>query len=65
MSREVDCDRCGEAIVFLRGDAGRWVPVDADTVGDGDTEYEPRSGHVDHRDSCVAGDVRRGDARGG
>jgi len=52
MSREVDCDRCGEAIVFLRGDAGRWVPVETDSVSDGDTEYEPRSGHVDHRENC-------------
>jgi hypothetical protein len=41
------------------------MPVDAETVSDGDTHYEPRSGHVSHGESCVAREQIRQDAKGG
>jgi hypothetical protein len=59
------CRDCGEPIVFMRTRLGKLIPVDADSVTDGDTEYEPRSGHVSHFDSCLAAEQVRQDARGG
>jgi hypothetical protein len=56
MSRElsdvVTCRECGEDIVFLRTASGRTMPVNADTVEPGDTDYE-HGRHVSHFSTCT------------
>lgn len=62
MSKEhtdiVSCRSCGEDIVFLRTAAGRPMPVNADTVEPGDTDYE-HGRHVSHFATCPAADQHR------
>jgi hypothetical protein len=57
MSREpsdsVPCSECGAALVFLRTVNGKLMPVNADTVEPGDTDYE-HGRHVSHFSTCTA-----------
>jgi hypothetical protein len=59
------CRDCGAPMVFLRGGPNRWIPVDEDSVTEGDEVFEPRSGHVPHVETCQAEEMRRRDAKGG
>lgn len=55
----VACRSCGQDIVFLRTASGKQMPVNADTVEPGDTEYE-HGRHVSHFSTCPhANDHRR------
>lgn len=54
----VSCKTCGADIVFLRTAAGRSMPVNADTVEPGDTDYEPGR-HVNHWGTCDRPDQHR------
>lgn len=45
------CRTCQAKIIFLETDAGRSMPVDADTVDIGDGIFDP-SKHVSHFSTC-------------
>jgi hypothetical protein len=45
------CRSCNAQIVFLMTAAGKQMPVNADTVEAGDTEYE-HGRHVSHFSTC-------------
>jgi hypothetical protein len=47
----VRCRSCGASIVWLNTDGGRNMPVNADTVQDGETLFVWRR-HVSHFASC-------------
>lgn len=47
----VSCRSCKADIVFLRTAAGKTMPVNADTVEPGDTEFE-YGRHVSHYSTC-------------
>jgi hypothetical protein len=51
----VACRSCGEDIVFLRTASGKMMPVNADTVEAGDTDYE-HGRHVSHFSTCTHSD---------
>jgi hypothetical protein len=49
------CRYCGDAIVWLQNERGKWVPVDPETVGDEQVQlYDPKANHVLHFDVCLA-----------
>lgn len=54
----VSCRSCKADIVFLRTPSGKTMPVNADTVEPGDTEYE-RGKHVSHFSTCSNADNHR------
>ena len=43
---------CRAQIIFLETDAGRKIPVDADTVKPEDTIFDADEGHVAHFSTC-------------
>ncbi len=47
-----ECRGCGASIYWLKTGGGKWMPVDAETVTEGDTLYEARSGHISHFATC-------------
>jgi hypothetical protein len=47
-----ECRSCGAEIVWVVTDSGKRIPVDAETATEGDTEFEPRAGHVSHFATC-------------
>jgi hypothetical protein len=47
----VSCRSCGADIVFLRTASGKTMPVNADTIEPGDTEFE-YGRHVSHFSTC-------------
>lgn len=53
------CKRCDENIVWLVTANGNKMPVDADTVQEGDEEFSQRDGHVSHFDTCPYADEFR------
>ena len=64
----IQCSACGENIVFLPTEAGRWMPVDADSVFDIEFEipdmdapmFDRRQGHMTHFATCPdAANMRR------
>jgi hypothetical protein len=46
-------DSCRARIVWLKTPAGKTMPVDADTVGPDDTEFDAAR-HVSHFKTCTA-----------
>ena len=59
------CDSCGASLIFLKTATGKWMPVDAETVSPDDAQYEPRSGHVSHWETCDDPARFRREGRGG
>lgn len=45
------CSSCGAKIIWFKTEAGRWMPVDADTVEAEDTELD-LSRHESHFAKC-------------
>ena len=45
------CRTCHADIVWLKTEAGKNMPVDADTVDEGDTEFDNER-HVSHFATC-------------
>lgn len=45
------CRSCGASIVWLLTGSNRAMPVNADTVAEGDTRYQPQK-HVSHFATC-------------
>lgn len=54
-----ECRSCGEEIVFLKTSSGKSIPVNVDTVTEGDTQFEPRAGHISHFATCKDADKWR------
>ncbi len=53
------CKKCETPIVFLKTVNDQFIPVDATTVKDGDTEYDHKR-HVAHFATCkFAADFRK------
>lgn len=46
------CRRCPAKIVFLYTKNQKAIPVDADTVKEGDVEFDAAKGHVTHFQTC-------------
>lgn len=46
------CRGCGAEIVWLKTQKGKNMPVDAETVTDGDAIYD-RNIHTSHFDTCT------------
>jgi hypothetical protein len=42
------CRSCQAPVVWLETNTGERIPVDAETVTEGDELFEPRSGHGSH-----------------
>jgi hypothetical protein len=59
------CRSCGAEIVWLTTSGGKRLPVNAETASPGDTEFEPRSGHIAHVADCPQADLWKKDAKGG
>jgi len=47
----VHCQKCNAEMVWLRTKTGKAMPVDADTVREGDTDYDHIK-HVSHFATC-------------
>ena len=59
--KTVPCRSCGEYIVFLPTKSGKQMPVDAESVTEGDSEFDA-STHVSHFSTCPdAGKFRKRD----
>lgn len=52
------CRSCRAQIIWFKTEAGRNMPVDADTVEPEDDEYEPPR-HVSHFSTCPNADEHR------
>lgn len=50
-TRPVRCRECDEYIVFLPTSTGKTMPVDADSVNEGDEEFDPKR-HTSHFATC-------------
>jgi hypothetical protein len=56
----VTCRRCGARIMFLRTMKNNAMPVNAETVKEGDTMFLKHEGHVPHWATCkFAAEFRR------
>lgn len=53
-----ECRTCHADIVWLKTEAGKNMPVDADTVDEGDTLFD-NDKHVSHFATCVDADKHR------
>jgi hypothetical protein len=56
--RIVRCRSCRAMIIWFKTEAGRNMPVDADTVKPEDEEYEPPR-HISHFATCPNADQHR------
>ena len=50
--RPMRCRECDEYIVFLPTSTGKQMPIDADSVDEDDTEFDPKK-HVTHFSTCT------------
>lgn len=48
---QVPCKSCGDPMVWLKTAAGKAIPVNAGTVKEGDTLFDPLR-HVSHFKTC-------------
>ena len=56
--RTVPCRSCGQYIVFLPTATGKTMPVDAESVDEGDDEFDPKK-HISHFSTCPEADKFR------
>jgi hypothetical protein len=57
------CSSCNAKIIWFKTEAGRWTPVNADTVEAGDEEFDPPR-HVTHFATCPnANNHRKGKSK--
>ena len=52
------CRSCGAYIVWLKTQRGANMPTDADSVNEGDTEFDPKE-YVSHFSTCPDADQHR------
>lgn len=57
--RTTECQSCQAEIIFLKTGKGKSIPVDAESVTEGDELFEPRAGHVSHFATCPDADKFR------
>lgn len=50
--RTVKCRACGADIVFMKTAKGKIIPVNADTVSDGDEQFDYKR-HTSHFATCT------------
>ncbi len=58
------CKACGHPIVFLPAKSGKLLPINAETVQEGDTEYQGKDAdgkgkHIAHFATCPEADKFR------
>jgi len=53
------CKSCRARIIWLRTQAGKNMPVDADSVNPEDDEFEVAKGHISHFSTCPNSDQHR------
>lgn len=53
------CRTCRADIKWLRTAAGKSMPVNADTVKEGATEFDRAAGHISHFSTCAQADEHR------
>jgi hypothetical protein len=59
MISTTQCAGCSEPIKYLRTEAGHWMPVNPDSMAEGDTKFKPGV-HVSHFATCShAAEFRR------
>jgi len=56
--RQVRCRSCDQYIVFLPTASDKTMPVDAESVAEGDEEFNPKV-HVSHFSTCPEADKFR------
>lgn len=56
--KTVPCRSCGQYIVFLPTASGKSMPVDAESVTEGDEQFDPKT-HVSHFSTCPDADKFR------
>ena len=49
------CRSCNADIVFLKTKKGSFMPVNAETVHEGDDEFDASKGHMTHYATCPTG----------
>lgn len=49
------CDKCGEEIRWLKDFNDKWRPTDPETTSPADQRFDANAGHMDHRNTCLAG----------
>lgn len=54
-----NCRSCDAQIVWMKTESGRNMPVDVDSVSEGDEVFDP-SEHVSHFSTCPDADKFRG-----
>ena len=66
MIKTTACNSCDAAIVWMETDAGRNMPVDADSVDEAETEvirgnpiFSSDAGHISHFSTCPNADKHR------
>ena len=52
------CSSCREYIVWMKTERGAWMPVDPDSVTDGDEIFDPDE-HISHFSTCPNADEHR------
>ena len=53
------CSSCGEYIVWVKTERGKWMPVDADSFEEGDERVFDSSKHISHFATCPHADEHR------
>lgn len=61
---ETKCRSCGAVLIYLRTERGHWMPVNADTVAEGDKIFKPGV-HTSHFATCANADAHRKPKTGG
>lgn len=56
--RTVPCKACGQYMVYLKTSSGSNMPCDAESVTEGDEEFDPKV-HVSHFITCPEADKFR------
>ena len=61
--KTTECRSCGAEIVFLKTQRGSHIPVDAETVTEGDELFDPKGSHASHFATCDdPGRFRKGES---
>ena len=60
MTKTAKCRSCDEYIVWVKTQAGKNMPVDADSFDEGDElVYDAERGHISHFATCPNADQHR------
>jgi hypothetical protein len=59
MTKTAKCSSCGEYIVWVKTEAEKWMPVDADSFDEGDELLYDKEKHISHFATCPNADSHR------